>query len=86
MIRLILIAAAIYLIYKIFWKKKPKTPFSSRSRETGHEDVLVQDPCCKSYVPRGQAISLKHGGETLYFCSPECRERFLSKEEPQEKS
>lgn len=86
LIRLLLIAAAIYLIYRFFWKKKPRISFPGRNRETGCEDVLVQDPCCKSYVPKGQAISLKHGGETLYFCSSECRERFLSKEESQEKS
>ncbi len=86
MIRLILIAAAVYLIYRFFWKRKPKIPFPGRSRETTHEDVLVQDPCCKTYVPKGQAITLKHEGETLYFCSPECRERFLSKGESQEKA
>lgn len=85
MIRLILIAAAVYLMYRLFWKKKPKISFPGRSRETGHEDVLVQDPYCKTYVPRGQAIALKHAGETLYFCSPECRERFLSREESQQK-
>lgn len=85
MIRIILIAAVVYLIYRFFWKKKSKISFPARSRETTHEDVLVQDPCCKTYVPRGQATTLKHGGETLYFCSPECRERFLSREESQEK-
>lgn len=85
MIRLILLAAAVYLIYRFFWKKKPKIPFSGRSSEKGYEDVLVQDPCCKSYVPRGQAISLNHGGEILYFCSPECKQRFLSDEESREK-
>ncbi len=84
LIRLILIAAAIYLIYRLFWKKKPKMPFATRSRESGHEEVLVQDPWCKSYVPKGQAISLHHAGETLYFCSPECKERFLAKSESHE--
>ncbi len=86
LIRLVLIAAAIYLIYRFFLKKKPQIPFSGRSREKGHEDVLVQDPFCKSYVPKGQALSLKHGGETLYFCSPECKERFLSAEKSREEA
>jgi len=78
LIRLILIAAALYLLYRLFWKKGPKFPTLGRKQQRGQEEVLVQDPWCKTYVPRGQAISLEHRGETLYFCSHECRDRFLA--------
>jgi YHS domain-containing protein len=39
-------------------------------------DVMVKDPACGTYLPRGDAISAKIGGETLYFCSTQCLSRY----------
>jgi YHS domain-containing protein len=35
-------------------------------------DVMVKDPVCGMYVPRGDAIPKTIDGHTLYFCSQEC--------------
>lgn len=43
------------------------------------EDELVKDPICSIYVPKNKAISIKLGDKKVYFCSKECKERYLEK-------
>ena len=37
---------------------------------------MVQDPVCKTYVPRGSAVSADIGGQTYLFCSRDCADTF----------
>jgi len=39
---------------------------------------LVRDPICGMHVAEGLALALKQGGETVFFCSPECRDKYLN--------
>ncbi|HVO56873.1 MAG TPA: YHS domain-containing protein [Dongiaceae bacterium] len=39
---------------------------------------LVKDPVCGVHVAENLALPMKAGGETFYFCSQECRQRFES--------
>lgn len=39
---------------------------------------LVQDPVCGTFVVPGHAPSLVKAGETIYFCSDTCREKFAA--------
>ena len=41
-------------------------------------DVLVQDPVCKTFIPRREALRAEKGGTTYFFCSEGCLKRFLS--------
>jgi YHS domain-containing protein len=41
------------------------------------QDVLVEDPVCHIFIPKGQAQPLLMDGETFYFCSDECRKKFI---------
>ena len=52
--------------------KGPFQPPASR------ED-MVQDPVCKTYVPRGSAVSADVGGQTYLFCSSDCANSFQNK-------
>jgi YHS domain-containing protein len=38
---------------------------------------LVRDPICGIHIAEGLALPLKYHGETLHFCSSECRDKFL---------
>jgi len=38
---------------------------------------MVQDPLCGTWVPIGQAVLLEAKREKHYFCSPECRDKYL---------
>jgi YHS domain-containing protein len=38
---------------------------------------LVRDPVCGMHISEGLALPLRQGNETIYFCSMECREKYL---------
>ena len=39
---------------------------------------LVRDPVCGMHIAQGLALPLQRSGETVFFCSTECREKYLS--------
>ena len=41
-------------------------------------DVLVQDPVCKTFIPRREALRAEKDGVSYFFCSEGCLKRFLS--------
>ena len=54
----------------------------SRSGQTGQpsqpliKGETARDPVCGIFVSTEVSYRLTEGGETLHFCSPECRERY----------
>jgi YHS domain-containing protein len=44
----------------------------------GEPDVLVQDPVCKTFIPRREALRAEKDGASYFFCSEGCLKRFLS--------
>jgi hypothetical protein len=38
--------------------------------------TLKKDPVCGTFVSAATALQKSKGGETYYFCSPECRDKF----------
>ena len=41
------------------------------------DDIMVKDPVCGVYFPKRDGIGLTYKGEELYFCSQECKAKFL---------
>ena len=41
------------------------------------DDVLVQDPVCKTYIAMRDSVHLRKGATLHYFCSEQCRDRYL---------
>jgi uncharacterized protein len=39
-------------------------------------DVMVKDPVCGLYLPKGDALQQTVGGQTVYFCSQECLSQY----------
>ncbi len=81
MIRLIVIIIIVYFAYRGFrsWARQQFGPDRTVSGEPKAEidDEMVQDPCCRAYVPKKSAVRSRLGGEDLYFCSETCRDRYL---------
>ncbi len=42
---------------------------------TGGE--LKKDPVCGTYVSAATSLSLNSHGQTVYFCSKECRDKYI---------
>ena len=38
---------------------------------------LVRDPVCGIHVSEGLALPVRQGKETVYFCSAECRDKYV---------
>lgn len=84
MLRLFIIAFLTYIAYVLLRKylgpKKKDLP--PQKRPEGYVDELVQDPVCKTYIPKATAFRAKIKGKEEFFCSRECAERYkLMKEE-----
>lgn len=85
MIKLILFLVGVYVLYKLIandWFKKLKKREEEEKRETerGVEaGEMAKDPECGVYVPIDQAITVRNGDEIYYFCSYDCRDKFLNR-------
>lgn len=53
----------------------PKPPSPTRSYESAD---VVADPVCGTFVDPASAVSITYDGRTHFFCSAECRDKFLA--------
>lgn len=82
-IRLVVLAVLAYiawvLVRGITGKVRTNKQAAANKKADGDspaQDVLVEDPVCHTLVPKHQAIRLRRDGETYYFCSDECCDKF----------
>jgi uncharacterized protein len=59
-----------FLIKDMLLRKRRK------DRELEPEE-LVQDPYCKTYIPKRSAVKKKFAGRLLYFCNQECLKNYV---------
>ena len=68
-----------YVIIKQVARSLGLWPQAPRPLEKDQEpDLLVQDPVCKTFIPRREALRADRDGATYFFCSEGCLKRFLS--------
>lgn len=85
MIKFIVFAVACYIVYKLFFKDYRKKKEVEEKEQKAEEDrriaagEMVKDPECGTYVSVDDSISVRDGERSYYFCSYECRDRFLKK-------
>ncbi len=84
-LRLIVLAVLFYIGYRLIrsmlldqFEKKT----AQDKKETPVQDTLVEDPVCHTLVPKKQAVRLRKGRQTYYFCSEQCCDTFI--EQPEE--
>ena len=83
MIRLLIFGALVYLLYRALksWifkdLKAGRTEAGSADRQQ-IDDIMVKDPFYNTYFPKRNALRVEHKGETLYFCSQECKQKYLT--------
>jgi len=78
LLRFLLYALLAYIIYKFlrFYQRlsKKNTPPRQAKRHSG---LMVKDEMCNTYLPREEAIKEIREGKEFFFCSKECRQKFL---------
>lgn len=81
--RLLFLCLLVYLGYKVFkilsapGKPQGGPPMGNQVKQV--DDVMVKDPWCDTYIPRNDGVKETINGETLYFCSTACRDKYLDK-------
>jgi len=82
MLRLIILAVVGYVFYralKSWMLGSGSQPADVTGRDqTEVDDVLVQDPVCKTYIAQRDGIRLQQDGKVLFFCSEQCRDRYTA--------
>ena len=78
MLRLVIIAIIIYLFYWLLKASFGKRSNISKGGSDGVIDEMVQDPYCKKYIPKREAVRKMIEGSETYFCSKECADRYRS--------
>jgi len=80
---LVLLCITIYVLYRVLWKGDWfPTLFMNKSKKRGNHPQseivgMQRDPICGTFVPEPQAIKYKKGKETHFFCSEECKTKFI---------
>jgi uncharacterized protein len=90
MFRYLIVEILLPLLFFLFVRSIIKTIFQTR-REVSRRDTqpppapapvvvggeLKKDPVCGTYVSTSLAVTRTVKGETVYFCSNECRNKFV---------
>ena len=81
--RLLILLGIIYLCYRVFksWMLQGESPKKTVFKKTAGQidDVMIKDPFCEIYFPKKDGVHLRIHGKDLYFCSKECRDKFVEK-------
>ncbi len=83
MIKWLILAVAIYLLYRMFAndllkkKKQDKEEDAAEMERKVAAGEMVKDPECGVYVSVDDSITVRDGEQVYRFCSYECRDKFL---------
>jgi YHS domain-containing protein len=87
-LRLVIIGVLLYILYRLLVGPRKKRGYTKKngisSSEGAVQDVLVEDPVCHTYIPKGQAVQLHHDKKMYYFCSDKCCKMFLKQKGAEE--
>ena len=72
----LLLALTYYLIRKAVLKQKETGGWLSQEKGRDRGNQMVQDPVCRVFVPRANAVQEDIGGQTYFFCSAGCAKAF----------
>ena len=76
MFRLIFFAVLLYLLYRLVKGIFKEGKEYQEKAQGSVVDEMVQDPVCKTYIPRREAVKRSFGGKDILFCSRECADKF----------
>lgn len=82
MIKLLFFGVLAYIGYQIIkpWLSKHISIYVSDDNKKEVEDMMVKDPQCQTYFPKRQGVSAIINGQEVFFCSQECRDKYLGKQ------
>jgi uncharacterized protein len=77
-LRIIFYAFLAYIVYKtIRFYQKLSQSSHPRQKSKQISGLMVKDSVCNTYLPKEDAIKEIVEGKEYFFCSKECRQKFL---------
>lgn len=78
--RFLLYILLFYIIYQVikFFQAAKKIKAKQKKPSASSSQIMVKDEVCQTYLPQDEALSLTYKGQTHYFCSEKCRQKFLT--------
>ncbi|MCI4445270.1 MAG: hypothetical protein JHC32_04510 [Candidatus Aminicenantes bacterium] len=80
--KIIFLTIIFYLIYQVvrfFQSIGEEKPKKQSNPDSPPKKMMVKDEICNTYLPEEEAIKEIVNGQVHYFCSEECRQKFLAK-------
>ena len=78
LIRILLLLFLIYLVRWYFAKHKKSQKASGTGANAGNNaSQMVKDPICGMYMDARLAVRFEKRNEAFYFCSEECKNKYL---------
>ena len=79
LIKVAIVALVCYVLYRLFMNdnKKKAEKDAEKKKKRMESGEMVKDPVCGTYVEKDSAITVRNGDQTLYFCSYECRKKYI---------
>ena len=83
-IRLLLFLLVGYVALKVFKALFGPGTQNRMAKGDGHtgdiENLMVKDLNCQTYISKRDAVRVERNGDTFYFCSRACRDKYLEKQ------
>ena len=81
MTRAVLILGLMFVLAWAFWRFvdgiiEAFGGTTKQRKQRAEAMKLVRDPVCGTFVAPNESFAFRSSGETHYFCSVDCRERF----------
>ena len=76
MIKIIIYIVLAYFVYRLFKGLFSNNKGVEKGGSGGVIDEMIQDPICKTYIPRRDAQKRVIDGSEYFFCSKECASQF----------
>lgn len=79
MIKWVVIILCVWFLFKLLTndsKKKTEKKQENMEKKYAAGD-MVKDPICGAFVSKDQQIRVKNGDSVEYFCSYDCRDKYI---------
>ena len=85
--KILIFGIAAYALYRLFMNDKRKNIEKSENDEAKKvaDGILVRDPVCGVYVEKENSFSVRNGDVVEYFCSDDCRQKYIKQVQEQQK-
>ena len=74
----LIVGFLVYTVYQMIRQAVSK-PHGTPPEKTNRGEDMIRDPECGTYVPRNDAVKAEAKGKPSYFCSTECRDKYLER-------